>query len=67
MRCIFSSNTFPFFDKKLGKIGIFSSNVNSTNFDKLLLKFPKILISRKWEKRKKKLWADEEIGISFWM
>jgi hypothetical protein len=36
MQCIFSSNAFPFFDKKLGKIGMFSSNVNSTSFAKLL-------------------------------
>lgn len=47
MQCIFSSNAFPFFDKKMGKIWMFSSNVNSTSFAKLLLNFPKILISRK--------------------
>jgi hypothetical protein len=64
MQCIFSSNAFPFFDKILGKIGMFSSNVNSTSFAKLLLNFPKNLISRKW-KKKKKLWFDELIGIGF--
>lgn len=54
MQCIFSSDAFPFFDKKLGKNWMFSSNVNSTSFAKLLLNFPKMLISRKWGKKKKK-------------
>jgi len=67
MQCIFSSDAFPFFDKKLGKNWMFSSNVNSTSFAKLLLNFPKMLISRKWGKKKKKLWFDELIGMGFWM
>jgi hypothetical protein len=62
MQCIFSSNALPIFDKKMGKIGMFSSNVNSTSFAKLLLNFPKILISRKWKEKKTLVsW------IGFWM